>query len=216
VPTDPTTPPVTCPLCNKLMLPWRPRDAADAVLRCTSCGAKCPLGWTGDVPPPAPRRDGNAMPAGGEVTPLSEDIPCDYGEVAYRFAPDETDQMTPHNGLADEYVVMRTPAAISGVIVFAKYRGTWEANVSERAVIRRLLSERDALAKRCAVERWVPAGERMPPKGEMVLAWGEEAGTVFVDKFDGQRWVSRFRYTHWKPLPQPPAESAAQKGIKLP
>jgi len=58
---------------------------------------------------------------------------------------------------------------------------------------------------------WIPATERMPEDGVVVLAW-QGKRVVFGYARDGQwidtlyGWVIPNGPTHWMPLPQPPCE----------
>lgn len=77
-------------------------------------------------------------------------------------------------------------------------------------------------AERRAAERWIPVGERMPAKGEYVIATftNKDAGPfVHVLYWDG-RWyenasesilndpMDHLDVSHWRPLPAPSSSAA--------
>lgn len=62
------------------------------------------------------------------------------GEVAMVWIPTEADQIGKMPDIAQAYAVVLTEQASSGLIVFAMWRGMWEANPwSSRPVIRELM-----------------------------------------------------------------------------
>lgn len=72
---------------------------------------------------------------------MSDDMPRE-GRVLYDWTPLPSDQINDTDDIAERYVVIEVPAAISGLIVFAKYRGTWHANPwTSRPLIRHLLKQ---------------------------------------------------------------------------
>jgi hypothetical protein len=81
---------------------------------------------------------------------------------------------------------------------------------SPQLVIRQLQEEIDKLRKL----QWISVKERLPEKGQLVLACANEYSTECV-LFDGENWhddIGAVRgdfYEYWMPLPKPPTE----KGI---
>jgi hypothetical protein len=60
--------------------------------------------------------------------------------VIWHHASRPEDRKTPFDAIAEEYLVIDEPAAQSGIVVYAKYRGEWAANpFSTRALTVRLL-----------------------------------------------------------------------------
>lgn len=72
----------------------------------------------------------------------------------------------------------------------------------------------------CGWERWIPASERLPEDGEVVLVWCK-IGKMFVGyrrRLYGDNWYwyiltardstkhITYKVTHWMPLPEPPKE----------
>lgn len=60
--------------------------------------------------------------------------------VIWRWTP-EPKQYCKRDDIAEEYAFERQPGAFAGIILWAKYRGEWHANPSERAVLAKLLSD---------------------------------------------------------------------------
>ena len=56
---------------------------------------------------------------------------------------------------------------------------------------------------------WISVKDRLPNKGEWVLAW-ESQGFVLVDAWEGEEWRIAERncgsIDYWMPLPEPPKE----------
>lgn len=64
-----------------------------------------------------------------------------------------------------------------------------------------------------AAARWIPVTERLPDKGQAVLAFGTRSCTTGQFRGTGSEpwfwwWKGNTikRVTHWKPLPEPPKE----------
>jgi hypothetical protein len=60
--------------------------------------------------------------------------------------------------------------------------------------------------------RWIPVEERLPPDNVAVLVNHESSGVEMAFRQDGQwgiSWTNHMHsgcaYTHWMPLPEPPA-----------
>lgn len=60
--------------------------------------------------------------------------------IVFRWKPTPLDQVTPYDDIADEYAVISSPHAASGIVLYALYRGEWTANpFSDRALVAHLL-----------------------------------------------------------------------------
>jgi hypothetical protein len=72
------------------------------------------------------------------------------------------------------------------------------------------------------VSEWIACSERLPPTGQIVLAWNSRHQGVWVYQYamkSGKaQWFnltgdrSGFRVSHWMPLPDPPQTSSKEPG----
>ena len=67
--------------------------------------------------------------------------PLDEGDtLALRFPGPP--KVMPHDGPADEYAIVRCPAAAFGLVVYAKFHGKWEMNTGAERAVAKVLLER--------------------------------------------------------------------------
>jgi hypothetical protein len=73
------------------------------------------------------------------------DTPRD-GNVLFDWTPEPGDQIHELDDIAEQYLVVEVPQALSGLIVYAKYHGEWHANPwTSRPLIRHLLKQVGAI-----------------------------------------------------------------------
>ena len=67
------------------------------------------------------------------------------------------------------------------------------------------------VANGVTVQEWIPVGERLPERGQQVIAYSGYAwkpkvfSTTFYDK-DDYGWLA---VSHWMPMPDPPGKDGA-------
>ena len=58
-------------------------------------------------------------------------------DIVLRFTPKRNERSL-YEDVAEEYIIARLPRANSGLVVYGKYHGKWNANPTSRPVIREL------------------------------------------------------------------------------
>lgn len=75
-----------------------------------------------------------------------------------------------------------------------------------------VLTEHDIVTAPYATFKWIPASERLPEIGKVVLVCGSRGG-IYTAIYKGSRYWYKLNSkshfcepTHWMPLPEPPKE----------
>lgn len=85
---------------------------------------------------------------------------------------------------------------------------SWQSRPLEAALHARITALEAALAAEREAHRWIPVSERLPEDNQEVYA-RELSGVITHFKYSSALVeIFRRHYTHWQPLPQPPAGDA--------
>lgn len=89
----------------------------------------------------------------------------------------------------------------------------YRANRGERGAEKGLCYALEIVDDMPSAQEWISVDERLPKKGQVVLAYGTRSSTTGQFQGIGARpwfWMWKGntikRVTHWRPLPEPPKE----------
>lgn len=112
-----------------------------------------------------------------------------------------------------------TPRTVDDIIVelawlMDGFKDEWAGHKLIREAQDKLVELERALQDARMVE-WIPVGERLPGRNELVLVCAKDVGTVHcLMQYSEPRWFIGqtdasydWPITHWQPLPEPPALS---------